>query len=118
MARSKQSRPKKAASPLSDVRFMPPFESFVMLHGLFEDAAGIFFSHLLEWMKKPDVPQTLPEGTGLYRRLWRAVVETQEFLPGPRVGDALQDHFLERLLDHPNPLHRKAELAPLSQIGS
>ena len=35
----------------------------------------------------------------------------------PLVGAGLQDYWLEKLLDHPNVFHRKAELVPYAQIG-
>jgi predicted AAA+ superfamily ATPase len=73
------------------------------------------FTRLLKWLAKED--REASKGARRYGKLWLSLVERQEFIHYPRVGNILQDHFLERFLNNENPFHRKAELAPLSQIG-
>src|SRR5258708_39286311 len=51
-----------------------------------------------------------------YRKFWKALLENQEFIRHPRVGDGLQDYFLEKLLDDPNVFHQKAEKTSLKHI--
>lgn len=84
-----------------------PTAGFSLLKGIFEDEAGKAWEELsrTEWR---DILA--------YQRLWESVLERQEFADHPRVGTGLQDHWLERLLDDPNPFHRKAELAPFEAI--
>jgi predicted AAA+ superfamily ATPase len=105
-------RPKKKATtarrtPASGSPPSPLTAGFSLLKGVLEDEAGRAWEELsrTEWR---DIPA--------YQRLWESVLERQEFSDYPRVGTGLQDHWLERLLDDPNPFHRKAELAPFDAI--
>jgi uncharacterized protein len=88
---------------------------FLLLDGPFRTETGRRFRRLLRWMAgeggDPD------KGRRRWGRLWRSLAEEAEFARHRRVGDMLQDHLLESLLEDPNPLHRKADLAPLSQVG-
>jgi uncharacterized protein len=88
-----------------------------LLGGLFQDEAGQRFLRLLKWLARDGEPD-VPKGRRRYGHLWQLLGEQAEFTNRPRAGNALQDYFLERLLDDPNLFHRKAELAPLSQMGS
>ncbi len=90
-------------------------DSLVLLADVFKDEAGREFTRLLKWLAKEE--RETSKGSRRYGKLWLELVKRQEFIHHPRVGNILQDHFLERLLDNDNPFHRKAELAPLSQIG-
>ncbi|SRR5579871_3362550 len=96
-------------------RALESLDSLVLLAGIFKDEAGLKFVRLLKWMAKKDSEPS--KGVKRYGGLWKALVDHQEFAPYPRVGNLLQDYFLERLLEDENPLHRKAELAPLSEIS-
>jgi uncharacterized protein len=87
---------------------------FSMLKGIFVCPVGAAWDEWCDWNssdKKRQVP-----GPSSYQRLWEKVMENQEFIRHPRVGDALQDFWLERLLENPNPFHFKADLAPFKNI--
>jgi uncharacterized protein len=90
-------------------------DSLVLLTDVFMDEAGLEFRKFLKWLAKEDREKS--KGPRRYGNLWKALVERQEFIRHPRVGNILQDHFLENFLQNDNPFHRKAELAPLSHIG-
>ena len=87
---------------------------FILLKEIFNHPVGAAWDELCVWNGSGEDEKML--GPASYRRLWAGVMEQQEFIRHPRVGTALQDFFLERFLDDINPFHRKAELAPLSQI--
>ncbi len=90
-------------------------DSLILLVDVFMDEAGLEFRRLLKWLAKEDREKL--KGPRRYGKLWKALVERQEFIRHSRVGNILQDHFLERLLENDNSFHRKAELTRLSQIG-
>jgi uncharacterized protein len=90
-------------------------DSLVLLPGLFKNQAGQDFIRLLKWLSKEGGEPA--KGFRRYGKLWKTLVESQEFARHPRVGTFLQDYFLETLLEDPNSFHRKAELAPLSQVN-
>ena len=91
----------------------PDLSGFVLLDRLFEGSEPAFaFPLLLQALQMRS-----PASPVLHQRLWRHVAETQEFIRHPRVGDALQDFLLERFLDDPNLVHRKAETQPIGQMG-
>jgi predicted AAA+ superfamily ATPase len=93
----------------------PKFQAYRwrLLEGLFETSAwGPEFLSLKRALEEKKDP------TGPYLALWRLVVERQEFIAHPMVGNAFQDLMLENLLNHPNALHRKAESVDAKDIGS
>lgn len=104
--------PKAALSALWALEFL---DSLVLLPAVFQDEVGLSFRRLLKWMGKEGGEPL--KGLKRYGQWWRSVVESEEFIRHSRVGNSLQDYWLEKLLDDPNPLHRKAELAP-GRIGS
>ncbi|MBI3969394.1 MAG: ATP-binding protein [Chloroflexi bacterium] len=53
-----------------------------------------------------------------YRRLFLALAETAELYEDEPVGDAWQNHLLDRILDSENVLARKAERAGGDRLGS
>ncbi len=110
---SKENLPPKAS--LAAKRALESMDSLFLLAEVFRDEAGLRFVRLLKWLAKKDAET--PKGIKRYGAFWRSLVEQQEFAPHPRVGTILQDYFLERLLEDGNPLHRKAELASLSEIS-
>lgn len=115
---AKPKTPKEVPPPKASVaakRALESLDALVLLAGVFKDEAGLKFVRLLKWLAKKDAEA--PKGIKRYGGLWKALVERQEFLSHPRVGTILQDYFLERLLEDGNPFHRKAELAPLSEIS-
>jgi predicted AAA+ superfamily ATPase len=95
----------------------PALKSFELFSGLFQDEAGTAFKKFFKWVQKENRQQDAARSLRLYRKLWKALAEREEFTRGPLVGTGLQDYWLERFLDDPNPLHRKAELVPFHQIG-
>ncbi len=110
--KSKISKNKKSA-PLAppEKTPWPGFKAFELLKDIFEDEAGLLFRKAVkEWEKDG------AEGRS-YRKLWKALAESLELARHPLVGTGLQDYWLEKLLDHPNVFHRKAELVPYAQIG-
>ncbi len=121
MTRSPKSKSGKEKNDLSQKpsqaarKALEGLDSLVLLTDVFKDEAGLEFRRLLKWLAKED--RESAKGPRRYGRLWKALMEQQEFIRHRRVGNILQDHFLERLLKNDNPFHRKAELAPLSQIG-
>ncbi len=111
----KEAKPKGGKPSLAAAWALDFLNSLVLLRALFQDEVGEAFTRLLKWLAKEGEVDAL-KGLGRYGRLWKAVTESQEFIRHPRVGNSLQDHWLERFLDDPNALHRKADLAP-GQIG-
>jgi len=92
----------------------PDLSGFVLLDRLFEGSEPVFAFPLFLQALQMKSPATAV----LHQRLWRHVAETEEFIRHPRVGNALQDFLLERFLDDPNPVHRKAETQPIGQMGT
>src|SRR5689334_12684420 len=94
-----QSQPGKKASKSQSVDF-PPLKSFELLENLFTDDVGEAFRKFFKWYQKtnflegaPDKGQAdLERGLRLYRKLWKAVLESAELLNRPSVGNGLQDH--------------------------
>ncbi len=117
MASKSQATPENPfpKASLAAKRALEAVDSLVLLAGVFRDEAGLRFVRLLKWLAKKDAEPA--KGSRRYGALWKALVDHQEFAPHPRVGTFLQDYFLERLLEDDNPLHRKAELAPLSEVS-
>ena len=109
-----KNNPSQKAS-LAARKALEGLDSLVLLTDIFLDEAGLEFRKLLKWLAKEE--RELSKGPRRYGQLWKALVQKQEFIRHPRVGNILQDHFLESFLQNDNPFHRKAELAPLSQIG-
>ena len=105
------------AAPKKNQNKTAPFPSsyFFILKEVFNDKAGERWDELARAaFEKKDGQKA---GCVLFRRFWRSVLEHQEFIRHPRVGNGLQDYFLEKLLDDSNLFHRKAEKAPLQQIS-
>ena len=112
LQKSATSLSRAQAEPIS----WPGLKAFELLGGLFEDGVGLAFRKALKGAQK-DPSEWESTGIRFYRRLWKIVAEKQELSRHPLTGDGLQDYWLEKFLDHPNVLHRKAELAPYDQIG-
>ena len=94
-------------------KIIPSLSSFLLLEGLFNsEPSGMALQGLAVSLQGDGVDA--PEN---YRILWREVVSKQEFVQYPTVGNALQDYWLEKFLDNPNVLHRKAEVVDFPQIG-
>jgi predicted AAA+ superfamily ATPase len=119
------SKPQKKKFKTAQEQIFPSLKSFELLREIFEDEAGEAFKKFFKWYQKTEPFDEAQgqkgadseRGSRLYRRLWKALLESGELLKRPSVGNALQDHLLERFLDNPNIFHRKAERAPYHQIG-
>lgn len=105
-AQSKKSS-KAVSAALKDTGYSSLSIGFSLLKNLFDCPAGKAWDELCRDRGRAVLT---------YQALWEAVMAEQEFIRYPRVGTALQDFWLERLLDDPNLFHRKAELAPYAQI--
>ncbi len=108
----------KSLKNLKTARLAPPektpwpgLKAFELLRGIFEDEAGLLFRKAVKELEKEGA-----DGRA-YRKFWKILAESLEFARHPLVGTGLQDYWLEKLLDHPNVFHRKAELAAYVQIG-
>ncbi len=90
-------------------------DSLILLEGVFTGETGKAFSRVLRWLssKQEEDPA---KGFRRWGRLWKSVVDFEEFGTHPRVGTQLQDYFLERLLEDANSFHRKTEQSALSEI--
>jgi predicted AAA+ superfamily ATPase len=102
-------RKKQTSAPRKEKKRFHAWSStgFSLLKDILSDPVGKAWDELCE---------KGPRAVLAYQRLWELVLESQEFIRHPRMGTGLQDHWLERLLDDPNPFHRKAELTPYDQI--
>jgi uncharacterized protein len=109
-----KTKPKDGRSLLAQ-QALEWMDSLVLLARLFEDPAGKAFVRLLKWLSEKEDTR---KGFRYYGRLWRSVMEVQEVTARPKVGDGLQDYWLENLLEDPNPFHLKSEAAPFHQVSS
>ena len=108
-------KPKPSKAPKDPLRVLPS-GGYPLFQNVFEGGLGAVWDELAFWnFSKEREPSG---GLLAYGKLWRKVLECQEFARHPRVGTAIEDFWLERFLDDPNPFHRKAELAPFSQIST
>jgi predicted AAA+ superfamily ATPase len=90
-------------------------EGLALFRGVLDDEVGRAFRALVE---------ALALGAGLrdvraaWGRLFALLAAEAELAPAPLVGDAWQNHLLDRLLADDNPFSRKAQRAPLDGMGS
>ncbi len=80
-------------------------QQLLILGEVLEDETGQLFCQLL-W----SLSQTEPDASDIgrvYARLFRRLVEEAALYPGQVVGDAWQNHLLDRLLDTDNLIARK-----------
>ena len=90
-------------------------EELALFRGVLDDEVGQAFRALVG---------TLAEGASrrevriAWGRLFRLLAAEAELAPAPLVGDAWQNHLLDRLLADDNPFSRKAQRAPLDGMGS
>jgi len=101
---------------LAAKKALKSLRSFLLFEEIFQDEAGRRFRRLLRWMAQ-EGEVDLDKGRRRYGHMWLALGERTGEVPGPRVGNLFQSHFLERLLEDANLFHRRAEKMDLSQIG-
>ena len=85
-----------------------------VLRNVLTDEIGATFLELLEVLATEAEPTRV--GT-VYGRLFALLAEEAELYPEPLVGDAWQNHLLERLLADENAFSRKAQRADFDRIG-
>ncbi len=90
----------------------------LLFRDVFEDEIGQAYLKLLRSFRPPEIA---PDETGqAYARLFELLAEEAEFYQGEIVGDILQNHLLDRILDSVNPFSRKAglEIAPTTRAAT
>jgi predicted AAA+ superfamily ATPase len=88
--------------------------SLGVLRGVLDDAVGAAFLELLDLLAgEADAARV----GGVYGRLFALLAEEAELYPEPLVGDAWQNHLLDRLLAAENAFSRKAQRADFDRIG-
>jgi predicted AAA+ superfamily ATPase len=85
-----------------------------VLRNVISDEIGVAFLDLLEALSAEESPARIG---GVYGRLFALLADEAELTDEPLVGDAWQNHLLDRLLETETPFSRKAQRASLEQIG-
>lgn len=91
-----------------------------LLAGVLDDEAGRLMLALLEALTAGPAQARPPADhhtRALYGRLFALLAEAAELSPGPLVGDAWQNHLLDRLLADENLLSRKLARAGQGRVG-
>ena len=90
-------------------------DELALFGGVLDDEIGAAFRTLVAALATGDSRRAI---RGAWSRLFVLLADEAERYPEPLVGDAWQNHLLDRLLADENPFTRKAQRAPLDQIGS
>ncbi|MHB1417702.1 MAG: ATP-binding protein [Chloroflexota bacterium] len=87
--------------------------------GVLADETGQTFLRLLDTMARAGESNTpdLEEIASSYTRLFVLLAAEAELYPQPLIGDAWQNHLLDRLLLHESVLSRKAQVAGPEDVG-
>jgi predicted AAA+ superfamily ATPase len=85
-----------------------------VLRNVIADEIGTAFLDLLEAVTAEESPARIG---GIYGRLFALLADEAELTAEPLVGDAWQNHLLDRLLETETPFSRKAQRASLDEIG-
>src|SRR5215212_2617001 len=85
-----------------------------VLRAVIADEIGTAFLDLLEALTSEESPARVG---GIYGRLFAMLGDEAELTSEPLVGDAWQNHLLDRLLETETPFSRKAQRARLDDIG-
>jgi predicted AAA+ superfamily ATPase len=85
-----------------------------VLRPVISDEIGVAFLDLLEALTAEESPARIG---GIYGRLFALLADEAELTDEPLVGDAWQNHLLDRLLETETPFSRKAQRASLDEIG-
>ncbi|MBI4498836.1 MAG: ATP-binding protein [Chloroflexi bacterium] len=88
--------------------------TLALFHDVVEDAIGREWLGLLEALCEGANATVL---AAQYGRVFCLLAEAEELSAEPPVGDAWQNHLLNRLLDSANPFSRKAERVAIEAIG-
>ena len=85
-----------------------------VLRGVIGDEIGTAFLELLEALATEEAPARIG---GVYGRLFALLADEAELSAEPLVGDAWQNHLLDRLLETETPFSRKAQRAGVDDLG-
>jgi predicted AAA+ superfamily ATPase len=85
-----------------------------VLRGVLADDVGSAFLELLEALSTEESPARIG---GVYGRLFALLADEAELSTEPLVGDAWQNHLLDRLLETETPFSRKAQRAGVDGLG-
>lgn len=85
-----------------------------VLRDVLADEIGALFLDLLEALTSEESPARIGS---IYGRLFALLANEAELTSEPLVGDAWQNHLLDRLLETESPFSRKAQRAGLDEIG-
>jgi uncharacterized protein len=90
-------------------------DDLALFRGVLDDDVGRAFRDLLDALATGQGRRAIRAAWG---RLFTLLADEAEHYPEPLVGDAWQNHLLDRLLADENPFSRKAQRAPLDAMGS
>ena len=85
-----------------------------VLRGVVSDEIGTAFLELLDALGTEEAPARIG---GIYGRLFAMLADEAELSAEALVGDAWQNHLLDRLLEAETPFSRKAQRAGIDGIG-
>jgi len=86
-----------------------------VLRGVLSDDIGIAFLELLEALATEEAPARIGSA---YGRLFALLADEAELSAEPLVGDAWQNHLLDRLLETETPFSRKAQRSAVDGLGA
>jgi uncharacterized protein len=86
-----------------------------VLRGVISDDVGIAFLELLEALATEEDPARIG---GVYGRLFALLADEAELSTEPLVGDAWQNHLLDRLLETETAFSRKAQRSGARSLGA
>ncbi|HZU05647.1 MAG TPA: ATP-binding protein [Chloroflexota bacterium] len=89
-------------------------DQLALFRGVLADEVGAAFRALIDGLARSDRRAV----RAAWGELFTLLAAEAELYPGPLVGDAWQNHLLDRLLVDENPFSQKAQHASLDAIGS
>jgi predicted AAA+ superfamily ATPase len=106
--------PRKQVQPTELAALRARASSLAAFGSLLDDEIGSAYLNLLASLAE----RRLLEAESERARLFRLLATEAELYPEPLVGDAWQNHLLDRLLGEEGPFSLKAQRAPFAQLGS
>src|SRR2546423_294382 len=89
-------------------------QTLAVLRDVLADQIGIAFVELLDALATDEGPAQVGAA---YGRLFALLADEAELSSDPLVGDAWQNHLLDRLLETETPLSRKAQRSGAAGLG-
>jgi predicted AAA+ superfamily ATPase len=86
-----------------------------VLRDVVGDDVGVAFLELLQLLATEESPARIGD---VYGRLFALLADEAELSAEPLVGDAWQNHLLDRLLETETPFSRKAQRSDVQEIGA